>query len=799
MPPPFASSREVRCGELDEGWLAAQPGAKVLSLDCFDTLFWRRVAAPTDVFFELAQGEAYRSRCLSAGLRARAEDQARKLKWVRASTFEVTLEEIYRHLLPDASADEIAELIAVEIECEIAHGFIFEPDFRMIGLARQRGLKVIIVSDIYFSEAQLKSLLEGVMPGMTDAIDRVFCSSTFGRGKSTGIWKSVCERMQVKPDQIIHVGDNPHADLRGALSAGVRGWHLVRHEPAVEEVLQQRTQVGLQLFPELRALAALPSLFHGQLAGPVPENLAERMGEVTLGPILYAFAVFISEGLEALRLDGRPTRAAFLLRDGHLPASVCRVLLGEDQVAELNISRLAAISATIDSPKRVEELLSGGLSADGFEALLRQLLVPKEEASRVLAHVRASRTPERDFVKIVTRPEMVKQTVARSRAYRQRLYRHIVARTGLQRGDRLVFVDLGYSGTAQNLLAPFLREELDVDLQGIYLLAGEVMPGLSPRRGLIDPSWVDPRLIGSLTGFYIAAFEMMCARRGPSTIDFSEDGEPVFSGEAMAESQLTTVDVIQRACVGFVERLSRLPAAHRPRQDPRILGQSAAIELARLLYFPSRWEIDCLRGFEFDVNLGSSLKMSLLDVGRSERDMRRQGFLFMNAELEQRRTNYPMELRYLDLSLSTLMFGQNRLGFPVIPATSSFRREPLQVAVVRGDEQAVQTVEAISTFDGFYAVTLPCIPGAHVALLFGARFSCVQIEAVEYLAPDPNAVMRVARELEADRDYILDRGETVSGKVFQFVPEGMLVLAMADGESPQSMIRVVFRPLAMRE
>src|SRR4051794_1925824 len=80
----FASSQikimdqSLRANALEAQWLSSFDGVKVLSLDCFDTLLWRKVAAPTDVFYALAASEPFRRVGLSAAMRISAEGQARR-------------------------------------------------------------------------------------------------------------------------------------------------------------------------------------------------------------------------------------------------------------------------------------------------------------------------------------------------------------------------------------------------------------------------------------------------------------------------------------------------------------------------------------------------------------------------------------------------------------------------------------------------------------------------------------------------------------------------------------------------
>jgi hypothetical protein len=77
-------------------------GTRVLSLDCFDTLLWRKVATPVDVFYELQQNELFRASGMSAVRRAVSESRLRRIRSVRGESTELTLSNIYRYALPEA-------------------------------------------------------------------------------------------------------------------------------------------------------------------------------------------------------------------------------------------------------------------------------------------------------------------------------------------------------------------------------------------------------------------------------------------------------------------------------------------------------------------------------------------------------------------------------------------------------------------------------------------------------------------------------------------------------------------------
>lgn len=776
------------------GWPSSFADTRILSLDCFDTLLWRKVAAPTDVFFALEKTPEYRSWGLTAPLRARAEQGARQARLVTGGGNEVTLEQIYAFALPQASASEIAALAACELACEIAHCFIFQPVYELIARARAAGLKVVIVSDTYFSEAQLRQLLFAAMPELEAMIDAVFCSSAWGLSKHAGIWGRLLPMLKTDPAQILHLGDNEHADLHSPRRFGIRSAHLVHQDEHVRGILAAREQAAVQVLPEVRYRDPLPSHHHAQFAANAGGDTHDTFGYVAMGPILHAFAEFILAEAQAAAAPGREVKVGFLLRDGYLPSKACAVLAGEPVGSELNISRFTAIAASLDSRERVVSLLSRLLSKESMEPLARQLLLPAELAERLLKRAARASAPVAEFAALVLQKATLEVIMAESRAFRRRLVSHVQQVTGVQSGDTLMFVDLGYSGTAQTLLRDVLKQDLNVDLIGRYLIAEHAAPGQTDRKGMIDAAHHDGRIVKALTGQYIAAFEMLCTQNAPSTIGYTDSGAPLFSHPALDQEQHASVAAIQAGCLRFIAEARALPPCHRPAASAHERAQSVAVDLARMLYFPSRLEIACMDSFQFDFNLGTDRKMSLFDFGAGLRDMRRHGFGYMNAGLDQLRTNYATELRQMDLSLSVLLFAQNRFGFDVKPSQASYRSETLQVLVSNAREHVTKELTASATHDGYFALNVPLGADFDVGVLFGRAYSWVQIDSV-LLVED--GMFNTAADMEPGQAILFDQMAHQQNGLFQLDAGAMMVLPGLPGYvKPGLMCRIVFRPIA---
>jgi hypothetical protein len=393
----------------------------------------------------------------------------------------------------------------------------------------------------------------------------------------------------------------------------------------------------------------------------------------------------------------------------------------------------------------------------------------------------------------VLQKENLKAIIAASAAFRRRLVAHVRKVTGVERGDTLVFVDLGYSGTAQNLLKDVLQQDLGVELVGRYLIADHVLPDQSDRRGLLDATRIDGRVVQALTGTYIAGFEMLCTQNAPSTVDYTEAGEPVYSAAALDRQQQASVAAIQSGCLRFIADARALPARHKPSANEREMAQSAAIDLARMLYFPTPMELDCMARFQFDFNLGTDTKMALFDTEAGLRDMRRQGFGYMNARLDELRTNYTMELRQLDLSLSVMLFAQNRFGFDMKPANASYRQEIVQVLVTNRGQHAYREIAASATYDGYFSLCVPLAASFDVGILFGKSYSWVQVDSVQLIR---NGDFQGGVDMAPGEAILFDAMEHQDNGLFQVGAGGMLYLPGLGDYGPNLMSRIIFRPIA---
>lgn len=204
----------------------------VVTFDFFDTLVFRRVLNPQQIFhiigYQLIKKKLIKS-YISAGqfasLRVLCEKTARKHEYDKNKIDEVNLYQIYslidEHLYTTSKATFIKQSINTEIEIEkkflVRDSILYE----LLMLSKKVGKKVGIISDTYFSSNELLSLVD-----FDFDFDFVATSCDFKTGKCKNLFPEISEKFNINLSKMIHIGDNYQADYKIPLTYGVKPIHI---------------------------------------------------------------------------------------------------------------------------------------------------------------------------------------------------------------------------------------------------------------------------------------------------------------------------------------------------------------------------------------------------------------------------------------------------------------------------------------------------------------------------------------------------------------------------------------------
>ncbi|MFL2938569.1 MAG: HAD family hydrolase [Opitutales bacterium] len=272
---------------------------QLISVDIFDTLLFRLVSKPSDIFEKLGQHAAQKEMLHHsitpnefALLRASAEQEARKLQLGKMGHNEVNLSEIYECLPPFVVNKTQIEALELEVECEFCY---LNPDvLEFIYEANSLNIAVVLTSDMYLNKFQLEQILRSNGFDLS-LVKEIYVSSEHQCNKASGklFEKLLSEYAEIKPEESLHLGDKLDADVNLPRSLGMRSYHysvipnVIKAACDYEKICQNTPQ-------HLNSLRKLAVHTSGDA------NLIEnQIGAGILGPVLTCFCEWILDICEA--------------------------------------------------------------------------------------------------------------------------------------------------------------------------------------------------------------------------------------------------------------------------------------------------------------------------------------------------------------------------------------------------------------------------------------------------------------------------------------------------------------------
>lgn len=188
---------------------------EIISFDMYDTLLFRPFMKPEDVFAYLGRlknNKEFYTKRLSAETKARKNICNNEIQ-------EITFNEIYNHI-----DDKFKNFKELEENFEAQ---ILRPNLKMLDVykyALSKNKKIIITSDMYFEEEFLSNIL--AKNGFI-GFSKLYVSSKYRKAKWSGeLYKIICDDLNVKPDKILHIGDNKNSDIKKASEIGINTYYF---------------------------------------------------------------------------------------------------------------------------------------------------------------------------------------------------------------------------------------------------------------------------------------------------------------------------------------------------------------------------------------------------------------------------------------------------------------------------------------------------------------------------------------------------------------------------------------------
>lgn len=450
-----------------------------LTCDVFDTVVWRDVATPTDLFLDVAAELARASgrEIDPDGLRAArvdAEHRARVRATVDHGVPECTLEEIWSQM-PSAFLAEAG--VRAELAVEARRLRPLPGVAQLMSAARARGVPITLVSDIYLSATQLRTVLTAAGVDL-DGVD-VITSADRRKNKWGGLLDDVVAATSGDVGRVLHVGDHPVSDVAAARRSGVRVCHvdLAEGDDTVTSAAAPWKRWSDASGTDAARSAVVRETLVG--AGALGRDPSFQFGAAVAGPVMVGFAGWV--GWTARELGASSVHC--LLREGARIAELIDVVDPDAPERVLvHASRWAIMRAAVVDGTAEEIELAIARRADlRAEHLVEAFGCDLQDARRVLGGSAVPRDRRSMAYHAIADDERLRSAIVeRSAELRIGALRYLERRLHLDDGP-LVLCDIGWGGTIQQGIEAILRSGgHDPAIVGLYAL---LSPPGRVRRG----------------------------------------------------------------------------------------------------------------------------------------------------------------------------------------------------------------------------------------------------------------------------------------------------------------------------
>ena len=282
-----------------------EPG-KILvsSFDVFNTLLSRLQLRPASRLRSAYRRLGLRSADLECLIQLRKQGEANAMSRLGPDLY--SLDDIYREMnegkrLGAVSLDGVKE---AEMEMEKEQCFAIAAGRFHLLEAKQNYQKIIYVSDMYLPTSLIHELLK--RNGLWAPGARLFVSHAEGRAKHSGLFEKICTELDVRPNQMRHLGDDFNADVAAPQKIGIRAAPFYLARPTRYEMRFRK--IGLDMVADAVRAA--------RLQNPSPPNSSEGViWDTACGvaaPLFVAYVAWLRRRSRVLGVDS----LFFVSRDG---------------------------------------------------------------------------------------------------------------------------------------------------------------------------------------------------------------------------------------------------------------------------------------------------------------------------------------------------------------------------------------------------------------------------------------------------------------------------------------------------
>lgn len=477
--------------------LLRQPTISHISFDIFDTLITRTVEYPEDIF-KILEKSLIDKKLISEEMdffdtRIACHKEAYRL--LAGDSEEITFDLVYDLMANKLSMDKNLVETIKKIELNIERNMLvpIPETIDILNLLRTEKKQIVFTSDMYLSSEFLTSLLRDLQ--IFKPNDTIFLSSETGLRKSSGkLFNFVLKHENIKPKQLLHIGDNIKSDVKIPKKIGITTmYYTKKHFQQTSSFIQVQTDSQYDLFDGFIHKCSSIAYDNLILNKKVNHDLVEFATYIA-APLLFSYTLWI---LETAKKNGI-NNLYFLSRDGQILYHIAKIIIDKRKDFSINCHYLYASRQLWHLPS-----IGSSIGDDEFEWLLQGI---KNNFNDILEKVNLKYSAIEKYAKrfgleadtsigslevqtikqFFLEPDIVSLVAEKAKEKREILLKYFEQENFLDSID-IAIVDLGWHGNLQKSL----RKILNIGYENnTYLIHGFYMKLIQNNSSQKDKTYI---------------------------------------------------------------------------------------------------------------------------------------------------------------------------------------------------------------------------------------------------------------------------------------------------------------------
>ncbi|PID02605.1 hypothetical protein CSV67_08190 [Sporosarcina sp. P2] len=539
---------------------------ELYSFDIFDTLLFRAVKEPKDLFLKVGK-EAINRGYLRKGIspiqfshiRTMTQKNAKKNN-MENKNGEYTIHEVYSGL--HKNIGDSTKILELELELERKFTYLNYSIYSLISYLKNNNKKVILTSDMYLNDSELKEILVecGFDLELIEAIE-VSCVCNKSKAQSN-LYEHLSKRYGVPYHKIFHIGDNYTSDYLNAKKFGINAFHYNIHDnPYAKGIEYENVFFYENNASELYTLRKQAANLIAHL--PEEERFHFVFGATILGPFLTFFTEWVLDTLEELKIKNLyPFMSEAVFFEKMLQKAL-KARKSHISFKKMYVSRVSTFLAGIENFNQefLEKLLferRNFLLDSLFEQF--ELSLPKGNPVGELTKKKIASLSDKEIQMLkdfLFDEAQIKQIKSNISQRKEILLKYLKENFDLENFSTL---DIGYQGSSASNLEFLLRQSGYYNYEAIHFLAIAInRVAINLSKGIKFNSFIQQENRDSETVIqsvykYCHMIETIIHNNVLSTVTYKKNRNevyPVFEEKYDSETAIAKKDVIQEGILFF--------------------------------------------------------------------------------------------------------------------------------------------------------------------------------------------------------------------------------------------------------